>query len=190
MSEKSQLIEKLSKSRKTREAYIRAKVSANVPSQIRALRRRQNDMTQKELAFEAEMKQSRISAMERPGTRFNLETLVRLAAAFKVGLMVKFVSFSEMLDWENGFSQDEFNVTNLDADDDFRRDDAPAGTWAPQLRRVVGNSAWAGLSRGRSGSQLGPRIQATDDSCGAQRSEMPIWAPEAGSSPLRAGAML
>lgn len=119
MSEKFQLLDKLSSNKKTREAYVRAKVSTNVPSQIRAMRRRRNDMTQKELALAAEMKQSRISAMERPGTRFNLETLVRLAAAFKVGLVVKFVSFSEMLDWEEGFNQDEFEVVSIDNDVDL-----------------------------------------------------------------------
>jgi transcriptional regulator with XRE-family HTH domain len=77
-------------------------------------------MTQKELADSAEMKQSRISAMERPGeVQFNLETLVRLAAAFKVGLKVQFVPFSNMLDWENDFSQDQFNATPIDGDTRF-----------------------------------------------------------------------
>jgi transcriptional regulator with XRE-family HTH domain len=76
-------------------------------------------MTQQALAQEVEMKQSRISAMERPGTRFNIETLVRLASIFQVGLVVKFVSFSEMLKWENSFSQDEFNVQRIDSDAEF-----------------------------------------------------------------------
>ena len=63
-------------------------------------------MTQKQLAALAEMAQPRISAMERPqATKFNLETLVRLASAFKVGLKVEFVRFSEMLEWENNFSK-------------------------------------------------------------------------------------
>jgi hypothetical protein len=74
-------------------------------------------MTQQEFAIEADMKQPRISAMEKPGAiKFNIETLVRLAAAFRVGLIVKFVPVSEMLDWENRFSQDEFNVVTFDRD--------------------------------------------------------------------------
>jgi hypothetical protein len=74
-------------------------------------------MTQKQLATLAEMAQPRISAMERPGaTKFNIETLVRLASAFKVGLKVEFVPFHEMLAWENGFSQDRFDVTQIDND--------------------------------------------------------------------------
>jgi transcriptional regulator with XRE-family HTH domain len=121
MSEKSQLIDKLTDNRKTREAYIRSKVSTNVASQLRAVRRRE-ELTQEGLAELSEMKQSRISAMERPGTRWNIETLVRLVAALRVGLVVKVVSFSEMLNWENEFSQDEFNVITIDGDVEFRRE--------------------------------------------------------------------
>jgi len=77
-------------------------------------------MTQKQLAALAEMAQPRISAMERPGaTKFNIETLVRLASAFKVGLKVEFVPFSEMLDWENSFSQDQFDPVPIDNDRQF-----------------------------------------------------------------------
>ena len=66
------------------------------------------------------MKQPRISAMERPGEiKFSLETLIRMAAAHKVALQVKFVPFSEMLDWENNYRQDNFTVTRLDEDEEF-----------------------------------------------------------------------
>jgi transcriptional regulator with XRE-family HTH domain len=76
---------------------------------------------QEDLAREAEMKQSRISAMEKPGAvNYNLETLVRVASALKVGLIVKFVSFSEMLQWENAFDQDAFGVQTIDSDFAFQ----------------------------------------------------------------------
>lgn len=119
MNERSQLIDKLTKNRQTREAYIRSKVYTNVASQLRAVRRRE-DLTQEVLANISEMKQSRISAMERPGTRWNIETLIRLVASLRIGLVVKLASFSEMLDWENGFSQDAFDVITIDKDVDFR----------------------------------------------------------------------
>jgi transcriptional regulator with XRE-family HTH domain len=119
VSEKSQLIDKLKTRNNSRQAYTRAKLSVNIPSQIRALRRKR-EMTQGMLAHESDMKQSRISAMERPGTvTFNIETLIRLAAAFKVGLIVKFAPFSEMLNWENSFSQDSFDVSAIDQDSEF-----------------------------------------------------------------------
>ncbi|MGO8791429.1 MAG: helix-turn-helix transcriptional regulator [Terriglobia bacterium] len=114
-SERAQFIEKL-KDWKYREAYIRASININLPSQIRALRLRQ-EMTQGELAKKSNMLQPRISAIEKPGAiKFNIETLIRLAAAFEVGLIVKFVPISEMVNWENKFSQDEFNVVTFARD--------------------------------------------------------------------------
>jgi transcriptional regulator with XRE-family HTH domain len=74
-------------------------------------------MTQKQLAGLAGMAQPRISKMERPGEEaFNIDTLIRLAAAFQVGLKVEFVPFSEMLVWENNYSQDQFNPPPLSRD--------------------------------------------------------------------------
>src|SRR5687767_14990650 len=101
VSDRSNLISRLLVDGDYRASYIRSKLDVLIPSQIRALR---GEMTQKELGKAAEMKQSRISAMETPGAvNFNLETLVRLASTFKVGMVVKFVPFSEMLGWENQY---------------------------------------------------------------------------------------
>ncbi len=117
MSDRSKRISKLLASASSRASYIRAKLNVLIPSQIRALRLKSNNMTQQQLAALADMAQPRISAMERPGeTKFNIDTLVRLAAAFKVGLKVEFVPFSEMLAWENNFSQDQFDVRKIDDD--------------------------------------------------------------------------
>lgn len=128
MSEKSQLIDRLKDNGGSREAYTRAKLSVNIPSQIRALRRRRN-LTQTELAQEAAMKQSRISAIERPGAvNLNIETLIRVAAAFKVALVVKFAPFGELLDWENEFSQDSFDVATIENDKQFQE-------WRPRVER-------------------------------------------------------
>ena len=113
------MISSLVASRDERESYIRATLDVLVPAQIRALRLRE-DWTQKQLADEADMKQARISAIETPGAvNFSLETLVRLAAAYRVGLQVRFVRNSQMLDWENGFSQDAFCVDPIEKDTAF-----------------------------------------------------------------------
>jgi hypothetical protein len=73
------------------------------------------------------MKQSRISMLETPGAaNVTLGTLSSIAAAFKVGLVVKFVPFSEMLAWENNFSQDQFDVVKIDDDTPFLRPELPA----------------------------------------------------------------
>jgi transcriptional regulator with XRE-family HTH domain len=76
---------------------------------------------QSDLARAAGLHQSRISMFETPGAaNMTLETLARLAAAFKVGLVVKFVPFSEMLRWENEYSQDSFEVTPIEKDIEFQ----------------------------------------------------------------------
>lgn len=120
MSERSKLISRLLRDRKARFAYIKAKLGVLVPSQIRALRFRSGMLRQTDLAKSAAMQQSRISMLETPGaSNVTIETLASLAAVFKVGLVVKFVPFSEMLRWENSFSQDSFNVLPLNEDTDF-----------------------------------------------------------------------
>ncbi|HEX9545403.1 MAG TPA: helix-turn-helix transcriptional regulator [Pyrinomonadaceae bacterium] len=121
MNERSKLINNLLNERDYRAAYIRAKLDVLIPSQLRALRLRQ-EKTQPKLAEMADMKQSRVSAMETPGkVNFNLDTLVRMAATFKVALVVEFVAFSEMLRWENDYTQDTFNVVQLPDDVSFLR---------------------------------------------------------------------
>jgi transcriptional regulator with XRE-family HTH domain len=119
MSERSEWIDKLTSKYRSRVSYTKAKINVNIASQIKALRRRR-DMKQIDLAREAEMRQSRISAIERPGASgLTVETLVRLASAFRVGLIIKFVPFSEMLRWDNSFCQDLFEVTKIDEDIEF-----------------------------------------------------------------------
>jgi transcriptional regulator with XRE-family HTH domain len=121
LSERSNRITKLLTSTKSRASYIKAKLGVLVPAQIRALRLKSNMPRQKDLAQAAEMHQSRISMFETPGmANVTLETLARLAATFKVGLVVKFVPFHEMLRWENDFSQDDFDVIpRIDQDEAF-----------------------------------------------------------------------
>lgn len=118
-NERTSLVARLIENNNTRVAYIRAKLSVNLSSQVRALRKKYF-RTQAELAQAADMKQSRISDMERPGVvNFNIETLIRLAAAFKVGLLIKFVPYSEMARWSNNFVQDTFEATQIENDTAF-----------------------------------------------------------------------
>lgn len=119
MNERSKKISKLLGDRKSREDYIRSKLNVLLPSQIRSLRLRRG-LKQSELGQVADMKQARVSAMERVGdAKYTIETLVRLAAAFSVGIHVEFVTFSEMLAWENEFEPDTFDVVALGDDKQF-----------------------------------------------------------------------
>lgn len=124
MSERSQRISKLLNSQKSRTAYIKAKLAVLVPAQIRALRLKSTNPPmpyQRDLGREAELHQSRISMFETPGmANVTLETLAKIAAGLRSGLIVKFVPFNDMLRWENCFSPDTFNVRpRLEEDEEF-----------------------------------------------------------------------
>lgn len=119
MSDRQRTISRLTRDQEFRADYIRAKLDVLIPSQLRALRLKEG-LKQSETAELVGMKQARISAMETPGlVNFNRETLVRMAALHGVGLIVEFASFSEMLEWENSYSQDSFDVIRLNQDREF-----------------------------------------------------------------------
>jgi transcriptional regulator with XRE-family HTH domain len=135
-----------------------------IPSQIRGLRLRRS-LKQEELGREAEMKQSRISAMERPGeTQFNVDTLIRLAAALRVALRVEFVPFSGMLAWENGFSQDTFNVTRLDDDRAFLEPEIVAASKQQTAHGAEQKTASVGQKTHASAYPLGSSATPTVES--------------------------
>jgi transcriptional regulator with XRE-family HTH domain len=86
--------------RKRRRSFAEQDLGSTVAAQIYALRQKHDKMTQEELAVETGMSQARISVLENPNYRkFNVGTLQRVAAAFDVALIVRFVSFGELLDW-------------------------------------------------------------------------------------------
>jgi transcriptional regulator with XRE-family HTH domain len=101
MKRRQKTIEDL-KDKEYRDAFAREHIDTGIPFQIRALRKQQNrKWTQKELAKHAGMAQETISRIEDPNYgKLTLETLKRLASAFDIGLMVRFVPFSELVDWE------------------------------------------------------------------------------------------
>lgn len=80
-----------------RDSFVSADISATLAAQVYALRERRG-WTQKQLADTTGMAQARISLLEDPSyDKQTLTTLKRLASAFDVGLMVRFVPLSEQL---------------------------------------------------------------------------------------------
>jgi transcriptional regulator with XRE-family HTH domain len=113
---RQQLFEKF-RSRKRRRAFAELDLGSTVAAQVYALRKK-HDYSQKQLADETEMSQARISVLENPNYRkFNVGTLQRIAAAFDVALIVRFVSFGELLDWTVTGSQK--TLTPLSFDEEF-----------------------------------------------------------------------
>lgn len=83
-------------SKNYRDAFVSAKIDADLAGQIYALRD-QRGLTQDELGQIALMAQSRIAKLEGSCEGVSLATLKRLAAAFDVGLQVRFVPFNELI---------------------------------------------------------------------------------------------
>lgn len=85
------------KVREFRRQWYRAQLEANVPDMFRNLRE-QRDMTQKDLAEHADMKQSAISRFEKSDeANWNFETLLKLADALDAQLMVSLVRSEDVI---------------------------------------------------------------------------------------------
>ena len=97
-----------------RSSFVESQINMGLPFKIKALRKQRN-WTQPQLAERAGMKQSRISAIEKPGGgKLNIDTLCRLASAFDVALDVEFIPFGELMRRSDGFDPDSFAVKSFD----------------------------------------------------------------------------
>jgi transcriptional regulator with XRE-family HTH domain len=110
----TKLLQKLKASRKRRELFVAGQIKTGIPFQIRALRDKKG-WTQGELGAQLGMTQTNISRLESPGYgRLNITTLQRIAAAFDVGLIVRFVPFSELVGWVDKLSPDAVAPKSFD----------------------------------------------------------------------------
>jgi transcriptional regulator with XRE-family HTH domain len=103
------------KDREFRDAFKLENVYIGICFQIRALRE-QRDKSQKQLGELAKMAQERISILEDPNaeTKPTLTTLLRLADALDVGLDVRFVPFSTVLDRSVHTDMKDLEVPSFD----------------------------------------------------------------------------
>lgn len=82
-----------------RKQFVDEEINVGIAFQIRSLRNRQN-LTQDDLAKSLGVKQPLVSAWENPNYgKYTLDTLKDLAKAFDVGLLVRFVPFSGLVNW-------------------------------------------------------------------------------------------
>jgi transcriptional regulator with XRE-family HTH domain len=117
---KTRLLEEL-KDKEYRDAYVSSGVDVGIAFQIRALRK-QIPLTQAQLAEKANMKQERISALENPSNSPSITTLKKLANALDIGLVVKFVPISKLVEWELNLSPDSLKVMSYEHDSYFKED--------------------------------------------------------------------
>src|SRR5262245_54552070 len=113
---KNQLLKLLNslRDRAYRALFVETQIEALIPFQIRAMRASRR-WTQKELAEKAGMKQGRISVLENPNYEgaVNIKTLLKLAQAFDVGLIVRFAPFSEIADWSTEMKREHHDVPSF-----------------------------------------------------------------------------
>ena len=114
-SNRKRLASKL-QSKAYRDSFVSSHLFTNIASQIFSLREKKG-WTQENLADETAMGQSRISVMENPNyAQFTIKTLLRIASAFDVALVVRFVRHSEALDWAENLSQSDLAPSSFDED--------------------------------------------------------------------------
>lgn len=102
LNSKKSLISRLRRSPQAREQFVESHLSKGIANQLLATRDRLS-WSQERLGKEVGMTQNAISRLESSGYgRPTLTTLRKLAAALDVGLIVRFVPFSEMVDWVSG----------------------------------------------------------------------------------------
>src|SRR5688572_2159263 len=117
------LIARLRRGGAVRQRFVESHLTKTVAHQIRSMRE-MSKLTQEELADKIGTTQNGVYRLESPDYgRFTLTTLKRVAAAFDVALVVRFVPFSELVDWvsgtprvERGLRTSSFEVASFDAD--------------------------------------------------------------------------
>jgi transcriptional regulator with XRE-family HTH domain len=116
------LIEEL-KDKEYRDEYVSAGVDVGVAFQIKRMRECQKPKpwTQTDLSNRANMKQPRIHELEdpNPASSPNLSTLKKIASAFDVGLLVRFVPFSDLVKQDINLSSDSLDVLSFEQEDYF-----------------------------------------------------------------------
>lgn len=116
---KEKLISKL-QNKEYRDAFVAELIATGIPFQIKTLREQRN-WKQKELGNQANMAQESISRLEDPNYgKLTIKTLKRLASAFDIGLVVRFVSFSELVNWEINLSPESLEVLSFNEESYFR----------------------------------------------------------------------
>lgn len=113
--ERTRLLSKL-KQKAYRDSYVASHINAGIPFQIRAIRK-SRDLTQKALAKLSGMTQNRISKLENPdGAEPNIRTLRSIASAFDCALVVRFVPYSELVDWTTSLGVGSLDVPSFSED--------------------------------------------------------------------------
>lgn len=110
------IAERISASGETRQIFVEEEIGIGLPMQISAMREARG-WSQQQLAEVLGMTQSAVSRLESLNYgRYSLSTLKRIAAAFDVGLVVRFESFANLIDYSSRIGWGDVAVPSF-ADD-------------------------------------------------------------------------
>ena len=113
------------KSKKFRDAFVSARVDTSLAFQIRALRQKNGDWSQAELARRLDTSQNAVCRLESPNYgKASISTLKKLASVFDVALVVRFVRFSTLVNDVISLSTESVIVDSFDDDQGLLPSDA------------------------------------------------------------------
>ena len=130
-----------------RKQLIDEHINVGVAFQVRGLRNRQK-LTQENLGELLSVKQPLVSAWENPNYgKYTLNTLKDLAEAFDVGLLVRFVPFSTLVNWTlnvtpnaiappNFAEEEQYHVATPDLAVSNPIDTKDTDVYEPNLRNI------------------------------------------------------
>ena len=99
---KKSLMKRLERGPEARVKFVKSQIRNGIAFQIRSLRGR-NHWSQPQLAEQIGTTQNQIYRLENPAkTKPTITSLEKIAAAFDVALMVRFVPFGQLIDWTTG----------------------------------------------------------------------------------------
>jgi transcriptional regulator with XRE-family HTH domain len=118
ISARDKLAEKF-KNKEYRDAFVAEQIFSRLPLKIRTIREDQ-ELTQKQLGYLADMAQTWVSKLEDPNYgKLTISTLLKLASAFDVALQIDFVPFSRILDGAVRIRSSSFSVPKFEEDNGF-----------------------------------------------------------------------
>jgi transcriptional regulator with XRE-family HTH domain len=112
VSRRNKLLKKL-KDKEYRDEFLGTTVRGSIAYQIQALRR-QLKQSQEEFAETLGKKQTQVSRLESAEYSASVQTLIEVASALGIGLLVRFVGWPELLDRTEDMSDAALAVTPID----------------------------------------------------------------------------
>lgn len=161
---KQMLIESL-KNKEYRDEYVSAGIDVGIAFQIKALREQQQpkSWTQTDLATRANMHQERIHELEDPSHSPTIRTLKKLAAAFDVGLIVRFVPFSDLVKWDINLSAKSLEIPSFEQEDYFKE------TEEEIIIDAYSYQKYSGLGTGKSQGEITIPMERKEKGLGAKQ---------------------